>query len=501
MIATDPGQQAVDFINFLTHPTTGESFNLRPWQKRIVKKLIGTYTDKGDRQYKHCGIWLPRANGKTELAAALVLERFLRDMRPYRQFFCAASTRDQARFLWNKVEAMLRNNPRLMKFVTIRKSTHTIINNKTGSTFRAVASEAGAMHGSAPTMVVYDEIHVAKDRELYTSFVTGMGKVDSPLMVTITTAGNYNRQTLEFEQWQYASQVRDGIIKDPSYLPIIYEAAENDRWDLVKTWRKCNPALGDFRSLDEMKRLCKRAKAMPRIENDFRRLYLNQHTASTSKWLNQDNWEKCQVAEISRDGTWFGGADLSAKNDLTSFAITARTEDDGYKVLCWNWIPRETALDHEKTDRVPYLLWERQGEIEFTPGDRVDQRFVCKRIIEICHQYRVRQVAFDAHNAEWFFQELPREGIETIDAPQNYRTYNEPCREFESCIASGKIQHTGNECLGWQIHNVEVKPTSDRSLIRPVKSSQHARIDGVVAVLMSMALSLAPEKDPEPAIY
>ena len=502
MIATNPGQQACDFIDCLTHPTTGDLFNLRPWQQKIVRKLVGTIGDDGQRQYKHCGIWLPRANGKTELAAALLLERFLRDPRKRRQFYCAASTREQARFLFNKVEAMIRDNPKLAKHVTIRTSNHTIINNNTGSTFKAVPSEAGAMHGSEPTFVIYDEIHVAKDRELYTSFVTGMGKVDSPMMVTITTAGNYDRTTLEFEQYHYACQVRDGVIKDPSYLPVIFEAGADDRWDLVKTWRKCNPALGDFRSLDEMKRLCKLAKQIPRLENDFRRLYLNQHTAATSRWLRQEDWVKCQAERVDKSGRWYGGADLSAKQDLTSFAITTKNdEEDGYKVLAWNWIPRDTALAHEKSDRVPYLTWEKQGFIECTPGDRVDQRFVLQRMVDICNEYGVRQIGFDSHNAEWFFQELPRHGIETIDCPQNYRTFNEPCREFESCLSSGKIETRQDECMGWQIANVDTKPTSDGRLIRPTKSTPSARIDGVVAMLMAIALTLAPDEAPEPAIY
>jgi phage terminase large subunit-like protein len=283
---------------------------------------------------------------------------------------------------------------------------------------------------------------------------------------------------------------------------VIYEAGKDDRWDLVRTWRKCNPALGDFRSLSEMKRLCKLAKQIPRVENDFRRLYLNQHTAATSRWLRQEDWLKCQVDDVDKSGQWFGGADLSAKQDLTSFALTAKNDaEDGYKVLCWNWIPHDTALAHEKSDRVPYLTWHKLGHIEFTPGDRVDQRYVLQRMVDICAEYGVRKVGFDAHNAEWFFQELPRHGIETFDCPQNYRTFNEPSREFESCITSRKIETRRDECLAWQIANVETKPTSDQRLIRPVKSTQHARIDGIVAILMSIALSLAPQEAPDPAIY
>lgn len=500
MISSDPGQQSVDFINCLTHPTSGTPFELRPWQEKIVRDLIGTVDEKGNRQYSQCGIWLPRANGKTELAAALVLERFLRDRRPRRQFFCAATTRDQAKFLFNKVLAMLEDNPRLRQLVDVKTSTHTIINKQTGSTFKAISSEAGAMHGSEPTLVVYDEIHVARDRELFTSMLTGMGKVDNPLMVTITTAGVYDKTTLEMEQYLYATQVRDGVIDDKSYLPVIYEAAPDDPWDEESTWLKCNPALGDFRSIDEIRRLCKQAKQITRMQNDFQRLYLNLHTAQTSRWIDQDQWEACRVEKIDVPGPWLGGCDLSAKMDLTSFAISCKTED-GFAIRCWNWIPEETALKHEKTDRVPYLQWEREGHIEFTPGDRVDQAYVLQRIREICEEFGVREVAFDSHNAEWFFQQLPIYGIETFDAQQNYKTFNEPCREFESCIASGTLQHQASKCLDWQIHNVEVKPTSDKTLIRPVKATANARIDGIVAVLMSMALSLVGKQETRPGVF
>ena len=487
MIATDPAQQTIQFINCLTHPTTGTSFELRDWQEQIIRKLMETDAD-GRRQHTHCGIWLPRANGKTELAAALILERFLRDKRPRRQFYCAASTRDQARFLFNKVEAMVSDNPKLRKHVTLKTSTHTIINNETGSTFKAVASEAGAMHGSEPTMVVYDEIHGAKDRELYTSFVTGMGKVDQPLMVTITTAGISDKTTLEWEQYDYACKVRDGIIDDSSYLPIIYAANKDADWLDEKVWYRVNPALGDFRSSDEMQKLALKSKQVTALQNDFRRLYLNQHTEQYGKWLSTDHWDACQVESIDINGQWFGGADLSAKIDLTAFSLMRRNEN-GYSVKTWQWIPEDTAERRSKEDRVPYPDWKSQGFLEYTPGNRVDQEYVCRRIQEICEQHGCRTIAFDAHNAEWFFQELQKEGYEVIESPQNVRVFNEPCKEFESLLSAGDLEHEANECTRWQVSNVEIKTSGD-GMIKPVKGLERGRIDVVVAMLLSLDVAM-----------
>ena len=499
MIKQDRGQAAIDFINCLT-TSRGEPFKLRKWQENIVKPLLGRTRPDGLRQYTDCGIWLPRGNGKTELCAAIAVERLFRDHRKRGEIYCAATTRDQAGLLFNAARAMIEDNPTLHKLVEITPSRKQILHKERGTVFRALAAESGPLHGLRPTVVFVDELHCAKDREVFTALQTGLGKCPEPLMITITTSGVYNRHSLEWEHYDYACKVRDKVIKHPSYFPVIYEAPKDARWDLVKTWRACNPALGDFRNLDEMKRLCARAKKIPRLEADFRRLYLNQHTAQKEKWLSQEDWNECQVDRITADGPWLGGCDLSAKQDLTSLALTCKT-DNGYAIKSWNWIPEDTALDHEQSDRVPYLTWHNKGHIEFTPGDRIDQEFILQRIGEICQEHDCRKVAFDPHQAEWFFQMLPvRYGIEAIEAQQNFRTFTEPCREVESCLASRTLQHEGNEALTWMIGNTEVKTTSD-GLIRPVKGTHHARIDGVVAMLISIALSLAPQEEPKPAIF
>ncbi|HSQ49716.1 MAG TPA: terminase large subunit, partial [Nitrospiraceae bacterium] len=73
--------RAIRLINQLTHtkgPFAGQSFNLRPWQRRILKQLFKTQGD-GRRQYRTCLLMLPRKNGKSELCAALAIYFLLFD--------------------------------------------------------------------------------------------------------------------------------------------------------------------------------------------------------------------------------------------------------------------------------------------------------------------------------------------------------------------------------------------------------------------------------------
>jgi phage terminase large subunit-like protein len=75
----------------------------------------------------------------------------------------------------------------------------------------------------------------------------------------------------------YALKIKDGSLPpDPSFYGCVYAAPEDaDPWDEA-VWFACNPALGDFRSLEEMQIFAEQAKKIPAKENVFRNLYLNQ---------------------------------------------------------------------------------------------------------------------------------------------------------------------------------------------------------------------------------
>ena len=67
---------AVAFINNLTHTGdySGEPFQLRPWEERIVRLIFGTRDrQKQQRLFQRVFLLLPTGNGKTELCAAILL--------------------------------------------------------------------------------------------------------------------------------------------------------------------------------------------------------------------------------------------------------------------------------------------------------------------------------------------------------------------------------------------------------------------------------------------
>jgi len=266
---------------------------LRPWQIKILKQLFKTRRD-GQRQYRTCLLMLPRKNGKSELAAAIALYGLLADGETGAEVYSAAADKDQAGLVFGVAAQMVRNDPVLDKACYIVDSQKRIVHERSGSFYRAISAEAYSKHGFNSHIVVYDELHAAPDRRLYDVLSTSMGGRAQPLFLVISTAG-FDKHSILYELYAHAKKVQENPALDPTFLPILYEAPPDADWTSPKVWRKANPALGDFRSLEEMQILAARAKAIPAQENTFRRLYLNQWTEQASRWLALDAWDGCRV--------------------------------------------------------------------------------------------------------------------------------------------------------------------------------------------------------------
>ena len=153
------------------------------------------------------------------------------------------------------------------------------------------------------------------------------------MIISLTTAG-YDRESVCFEKYEYASKVRDGVIEDRAFLPVIYEAPTDAAFDDPKIWAGCNPNLGESISMEYLKRESERAKETPIYESVFRRLHMNQWTESDSPFISVDKWNQCQGPMPDLSGRMcYGGLDLSSTQDLTAFSLCFppdRDEDPYY---------------------------------------------------------------------------------------------------------------------------------------------------------------------------
>lgn len=481
--------RAVRLINQLTHtkgPFAEQSFNLRKWQeKEIIRPLFKTRRD-GLRQYRTCLLMLPRKNGKTELAAALAIYFLLFDGEIGAEVYSAASDKDQASLVFNVAAQMIRNDPELYAQCEILDSQKRIVHRKSGSFYRAISAEAYSKHGFNASVVIYDELHAAQTRELWDVLSTSQGARAQPLMIAITTAG-YDRHSILWELYTHAKKVLENPSLDPTFLPILYEAPIDADWTDEAVWKKANPALGDFRSFEEMRIACARAKEIPAQENTFRRLYLNQWTEQASRWISLAAWDSCRSADRAslRGRRCYIGLDLSSTKDLTA-AVAVFPDDDGFDVVAKFFVPQESIRERSHRDRVPYDQWARDGFLIATPGNVVDYEAVRRQLQEWADEFDVREVAFDPWNATDLVTRLEaQDGFTCAAMRQGFASLSAPTKSLEKSILSKTLRHNGHPVLRWCIGNISVEtdPSGNLKLSKKVSTE---RIDGAAALVMAV---------------
>jgi phage terminase large subunit-like protein len=483
----------------------GKPFKIRDWQWQIIEAIYAT-DDAGRRRKRKVLITIPRKNGKTQLAAALALVHLVGPEAEQRgQVYSAAADRKQAALILKELVAFVRADDALMKRIIIREHSKTLEDVVTGSTYEALSSDARKAHGLNVSFAIMDELAQWPKRDLYDALTTGGAARAEPLFVVISTQ-SHDKNSVMSELVQYGRRVLDGTIPDDTFLPIIYSAPdEADPW-AEETWRACNPALGDFRSLEEMRSAAAEAKALPAREPSFRLLYLNQPVDASARFLNARDWRACQH-EIG--GGLFGqmtlskqrcilGLDLSSTTDLTALAAWFPVS---HELLAWFWMPADNLEEAERRDHVPYRLWHRQGHIEATPGRAIDKSFVVHRMAEITKEYDVQFCAADRWRLDEIRRLMDEAGVKInlLEFGQGWKDMGPAIDAVETAVLRRELRHPGHPVLDMCVGNAVTvsDPTGARKL---VKERATGRIDGLVAATMAIgaAVKVAPKK---PSIY
>jgi phage terminase large subunit-like protein len=286
---------------------------------------------------------------------------------------------------------------------------------------------------------------------------------------------------------EYARRIKEGVIEDDSFLPVIYAADEQDDWRDPKTWKKANPNLDVSISEDYLKRECDKAANIPAYENTFRRLHLNQWTQQESRWIPMAAWEACGgevVADLLKGKPCYAGLDLSSTTDITALVL-AFPLDGAVKLLPFFWIPADDLHERSKRDHVPYELWVKQGLINATAGNVIDYGFIVAKIAELRKQYALKEIAFDRWGAAKIVQELEELGVTVVPFGQGFASMAGPSKELLRLVLSGKLHHGGNPVMRWMADNAVVK-MDPAGNIKPDKAKSTQRIDGIVATVMAL---------------
>jgi len=512
-------------LRFTTGEWAGQPFALAPWEEHdIIRPLFGWKRKDGTRRYRRCYVWVPRKNGKTELAAGVSLLALMADGEFGGQVFSIAADEDQAKIVFDKAVAMVGWSDELSKHLQCFKTS--IFCPELTASFRPLSGTPTGKHGLNMSGLVGDEIHEWRDGRLYTFVHQSSAARRQPLEFLISTAGE--RTGYGWEVWDYCQKVMSGEIDDPETLVVVYAADPEDDWTDPATWAKANPNFPTSPKREYLEAECRQAKELPRLENDFKRYHLNIWTEQAVRWLPIEAWDECghpiaaemqppakggsgrkggqskpvngrwlRLADKMAGRTAYGGIDLSSTTDLSCLVWVFPPEQEGglWTVVPRFYVPKDRIPERARRDKVDYDQWEKASALVATPGNVVDYAFIREQVFADAERFKVEQIAIDRWNATQLTTELIAEGLDAVLFGQGFASMSAPSKELEKLVIGRKLDHGGHPVLRWCARNVAVE-TDAAENIKPSKVRSTERIDGVVALINALGVA-TQVKEPE----
>lgn len=501
----------VQFFEELLVHTKGKHarkrFLLRKWQsEEILRPIFGrvVWSDEHQayvRQYRIAYVEMARKNGKSQLLAGIMLYLLFGDGEYSAELFGVAKDRRQASLVFDVAAQMVLLSPVLSRAARVIHSTKRIVRADTNSVYQVIASDAASALGSNPSGVAADEILAWPKSDMWDALRSGMGSMDriQPLMVAATTAP---ADDSSFGADLHNEMQR--VVDDPNRAPHVFAWIRNlpreaDIFD-ESNWYVPNPALGDFLSLDEMRKMSVEAQNDPARELSFRRYQLNQIIGSTIQWMPMHVWD-ATTSTTFRDAAstmdafagrecWFG-LDLAARQDLTALCYVF-PDGESCDVTWRFWAPETAVKRLDKAHDGMFTRFAQDGWLTVTEGDVLDFQRVYADVESDAQRYVILGGDADRWSSDPVIQEIEsRTYVQEIFAYGNdFIHLSDGMHRVFEMVTQGKFRHHGNPLARFCFESCDAKvSTADPDLIRPDKPDRTVnakRIDAVPAAIMAV---------------
>lgn len=455
--------------------SAGELIVLRDWQRRLLRDLLARRPD-GRLRHRQALVGVARKNGKSALGAGVGLAGLVMGPQGGEVYSCAGD-RDQARIVFGTARRMVEMDPDLSGLLKLYRDA--IEFPASGSVYRVLSAEAYTKEGLNPHLVLFDEVHVQPNRDLWDVMSLAAGARPEPLMVGITTAGvrtdSTGQDSLCYSLYQYGQRVVSGEVQDPSFFMAWWEPvrAEADHRDPA-TWGEANPGLGDLVGVEDFESTVRRTP-----ENEFRTKRCNQWVSAAEAWLPSGAWDL-----LAEPGPVPDGADVvlaldgSFSNDSTALVVVSVAERPHVDVAG---------------------LWERPA------GDdgswRVPIQDVEDAIRVACRRWHAREVVFDPFRWARTMQVLSDEGLPVVEFPQSPARMVPATQRFYEAVLNRTLTHSGHAGLARHVGNAVVKVDQRGSRLSKETRNSPRKIDAAVAAVMAVDRAVQQAEELEPSVW
>lgn len=434
------------------------------WQDWLLGRIFERRAD-GRRRHRRALVGLGRKNGKSLLGSATALHG-LTESTDAAEVYACAGDRNQARVVFNEAKWQVLNSPTLSSIIKPYRDVLEVPS--TGSIFRVLSADAKLQQGLNPSLVIFDEVHIQPNDDLWDAMTQGSGARIDPLVLAITTAG-YDLESLLGRLYRYGKAVADGEVDDPSFGMWWWEPHDPSapHTDLT-AWRQANPNL--VAGLLDLEDLESASKPGASSESSFRRFRLNQWVRAEESWLPTGAWEACEGdADLDPDLPVWVGIDMALKHDSVAVVVVQPTTDGKFIAQARIWYPR---------------------------GSTIDIASVEAHLRQLHLTLDVREFAYDPAYFQRSAEALADDGLPMLEFPQSAARMVPACQTAYSLICSGAVVHPGVSTFTDQILSAAVRQTDDGWRLSKGKSKR--KIDAAIALAIALHRAASPVDVVEP---
>lgn len=496
-------------------PTMGEV--CADWVFDFVRVIFGTYdTETKQRAILEFFLLISKKNGKSSIAAGIMLTALILNEREQGEFLILAPTKDVADNSFGPAAAMVNADPVLLARFKPSTTVRRIENRLDGSVLEVKSADADVVGGQKAIAIFVDELWLfgkkASAENILSEATGSLASRDEGFVVYATTQSDDAPSGVFRNKLHYFRKVRDGEIADKTSLPLIYEYPEEmmkrQAWRDPATWYIPNPNLGlSVNATWIGSTLFKKEQESPTALKLFVAKHFNVEVGlgiRTDGWTGAEHWEKradplitfrslfklCDVIVPGVDG---GGLD-----DLYGLSLLGRHKETRDWLLWTHAWCHKGVLDRRKSIASKLLDFQKAGDLTIV-DDELEDISKIVRIIALVQKYGLLGgVAVDPAGIGELVDALATikvtaENKLLIGAPQGYALMN-AIKTCERMTASGRLRHAPSEMMDWCISNLKIEPTA--TAIRATKQNAgDAKIDPVMAMFDSAVLM---QTNPEP---
>lgn len=494
-------------------PTIGES--CAPWVLDFAGAVFGSYdADSGRRLIREFFLMVPKKASKSTLAAAIMMTLLLRNWRQSAELIVIAPTVEVAQNAFSPARDMVKHDEELSELLHVQEHIRQITHRVTGATLKIVAADSNTVAGKKASFVLVDEVHqfgcMATAEGMLREATGGLAARPEGAILYLTTQSDQPPAGVFKSKLDYARGVRDGVVKDDRFLPVIYEfpahmiqAGEHKN---PANFHLVNPNMGYSVDREFLEREFQKAEVEGESSmRGFLAKFLNVEIGMnlrSDRWAGADFWEVQAKAKgmtlddlIARSEVIDVGIDGGGLDDLLGLAVLGRDKNTRQWLLWARAWAHPSVLERRK-DIAPRLQdFAKDGDLGLVKmiGDDVQE------VAEICAQVyasgKLDKIGVDPAGLGGILDALVQAEIpedKMIAVTQGWKMTG-AIKTAERKLAEGVMVHAGQPLMAWCAGNAKIEPRGNAVIITKQLAGS-AKIDPLMAMFNAVTLmSMNPE--------